>query len=182
MTISTNKNRRIVIALVLVVISLIGLASLYKGFTTLTRGAGSSDWPTTQGVIVSSEIQSISRTRESTRRQRKKFGVRRVKRYTVYRPLVTYRYTVNGQTYTQRNLDVNGSSEYRKQSSAEAILEKYPVGQEVTVYYDPDNPRDALLEPGEDRGSVLLFFVVGMFMLGVAGMIIVNERNVLLGK
>ncbi len=181
MTVHANKTRRISVAIVLVIISLIGVGSLYKGFTTFTRGAGSSDWPTTQGVIVSSEIQSISRTRESTRRQRKKFGVRRVKRYTVYRPLVTYRYTVNGQTYTQRNLDVNGSSEYRKQSSVQAVIEKYAPGREVTVYYNPNDPSDAMLEPGSDGTSVLLFFVLGVFMLGVAGIIAVKEKSTLVG-
>ncbi|MBS0009947.1 MAG: DUF3592 domain-containing protein [Bacteroidales bacterium] len=54
-------------------------------------------------------------------------------------------------------------------NSAKQIQAKYPVGKEVTVWYDPGLPASSALEPGIKTGDILLasiaaiFFLVGIF-------------------
>jgi hypothetical protein len=56
----------------------------------------------------------------------------------------------------------------RLKTYAEAIVARYPVGQMVTVYYTPDDPAKAVLEPGL---SLKAFFTLslGLVFLGVGG-------------
>jgi hypothetical protein len=75
-------------------------------------------------------------------------------------PNVVYTYTVMGQAlrgdHIQPGGDVGGMVAYK-------TIKKYPVGAQVTVYYDPQNPSDSLLErnvPGYVRWLwVALVFV-----------------------
>ncbi len=49
---------------------------------------------------------------------------------------------------------------------AYGIANRYPVGTEATVYYNPDEPGSSVLEQGADRSRVSLFGGTGaLFML-----------------
>lgn len=66
----------------------------------------------------------------------------------VFFPKILYRYKVNGQRYDGDRIyfgDVNRSED---SIEAEIILEKRRPDDEVTVFYDPSNPRRAVLERG----------------------------------
>lgn len=53
---------------------------------------------------------------------------------------------------------------------AEATVARYPVGSFVTVYYDPNRPEQAVLEPGTAGLSVAIAVFAGLVFLGsVAG-------------
>jgi hypothetical protein len=80
-------------------------------------------------------------------------------------PFVEYEYQVGGRKYRCSRVTIG---EKTAGSELEAILGRYPVGAAVTVYYDPVNPSDALLERVlptammvAGGGAVLLFFVGG---------------------
>lgn len=99
-------------------------------FVVQLRGAKASrEWMQTKGIILESRI-----------RQSRKGG---------YRLDVRYRYTVQGEVYVGRNrgygvVDVNFIG--RK------FVNKYREGQGVTVYYCPEKPKRAVLEPGVHWG------------------------------
>ena len=90
-------------------------------------------WPTAQGEVRSSSVLPVHS------------GTDRM-----YRPEILYAFTVGGIEYTgvRRTLFPiqTGGTGY-----AEKIVAQYPVGQRVTVYYDPRNPRESVL----NRGSAL---------------------------
>lgn len=68
---------------------------------------------------------------------------------TNYVPVIVYEYTVDGETYTDNNLYPGRfTREKGSRSSAEDILDQYPVGEEFTVQYNPDNPGQAYLRNG----------------------------------
>jgi hypothetical protein len=50
---------------------------------------------------------------------------------------------------------------------AEAYVSKYPVGKEITVFYEKDNPSFSVLEPEEKDESVLKFFLGGALFITV---------------
>jgi hypothetical protein len=47
---------------------------------------------------------------------------------------------------------------------AKAILNKYPEGSTVTIYYQKDDPANAVLQPGF-KTAVLHFPLMGLFFL-----------------
>ena len=63
-------------------------------------------------------------------------------------PRVTYTYAVNGAPYTSQRISFAAGFPPRE---TDAILSRYPVGQEVTVAHSPNNPAEATLETGSNR-------------------------------
>lgn len=70
-------------------------------------------------------------------------------------PHLLFSYTVAAHTY-QRALEfpsgANSSPEF-----AASYAGKYPVGVKVPVYYNPDQPEQATLEPGLASGDWMIF-------------------------
>lgn len=57
-------------------------------------------------------------------------------------------------------------------TSAQQMIEKYPVGSEITVYVDPKDPSNAVIEPGGDPKYLPLFLTIAGFTLFVGGRVI----------
>lgn len=87
-------------------------------------------WQSTTGTVVMSSVQS------------KHTG----KSYSHY-PVVVYLYQVNGQQYQSQRIKAGEQFlNVRVAGQAEATVQKYPIGSTVTVYYNPSNPTEAVLE------------------------------------
>lgn len=83
-----------------------------------------------------------------------------------------YRYAVDGKTYTgvryhvqERSLKTYAGIEYR-----------YRTGDAITVYVDPDDPGQAVLDVSYLRDSFLALAVLGGFLV-LAGTLFVKERD-----
>jgi hypothetical protein len=74
---------------------------------------------------------------------------------TTFTPVVTYTYVVNGQTL---QCDRVGFSPTRNKK----ILAKYPKGNPVQVFFDPQHPSTAVLEKG---GSTRVMMFVGIAVI-----------------
>ena len=91
---------------------------------------GTSDWNATDGVITESGVDTSSDGEGGT----------------TYCLWVEYQYTYDNETYDG---DVLSFSKDNSCSSwSEDADEDYPAGKEITVYVNPDNPYDAVLETG----------------------------------
>ncbi len=114
-------------------------------------------WQTTRGKITRSEVRS--KQVDDTTREGKK---------TVNYPAVTYEFTVNGRRCTGERISL---AEIIPASDIEPTLERYPVGAEVTVYYNPQKPSQALLERelpvdfGKGLAGVFIFFGGGALLV-----------------
>jgi hypothetical protein len=76
---------------------------------------------------------------------------------------VTYGYEVAGARYTGTKVSIgqmSSSSEY-----AQGILNRYPVGQKVSVHYAPGDPSEAVLETGIHGGTWICLGVGTVFAL-----------------
>ena len=134
-----------------------GLLFLFVGTWNLYRGYSSKNWPTTDGNVVSTEIQTVRR-RDSDRA----FD-------TDYRLLVRYRYVVQGNEYQSHQLRF-GSMVHDEQAAAKEQQKRYPRGKAVEVHYDPDNPSVAVLLPGVGAGgwvAMILGLVNALIGLGL---------------
>jgi hypothetical protein len=60
-------------------------------------------------------------------------------------PFVTYTYDVDGKTYKEGSISP-GDLTIADTENAEKVVARYPRGSVVTVYYNPKNPSQAVLE------------------------------------
>ena len=125
------------------------------------------NWPTTQGEVLESKITShtSSDSGGSSRSRRRDSN-------TTYKPWVLYRYSVEGETL--ENHTVQMMTSYDSRAEAQEVLDRYPIGSTVSVYYKEEEPSKSLLEPGISAESQLvitiftyvpfgLLFIVALF-------------------
>ena len=116
-------------------------------------------WPTVAVEIEFTQIQEqVDENTETNRRT------------WYYQPEVNYRYQVGDHGYTSSQRVFGDKPRYDSRERARAIIEKYPQGQTARVYYNPANPRQAVLEPGK-IGALFGPFFGGIICLGVAWML-----------
>lgn len=86
---------------------------------------------------------------------------------TEYRARVTYEYDVNGETYTSENVFAGfGAAYYQNRTKAEAVLDDYSEGQQVTAFYHSHNPERAYLREADGRAGAFFGTV------GAAGLVL----------
>lgn len=87
-------------------------------------------WSGTMGTVLTSTVQS-KRTGNST---------------STY-PVVVYQYEVNGKSYQSQTIKAGEQFfNVRILGEAQATANRYPVGAQVMVYYNPANPQESALE------------------------------------
>ena len=101
--------------------------AVYKAWKNVQLAKLSTGWPTTTGKVTAAETVKVTFRRQ---------------------PRVTYSYSVNGTPFTSQRISFAGG--YRPKDT-DAILARYPVGQEVSVSYAPENPAEATLETGATK-------------------------------
>jgi hypothetical protein len=114
-------------------------------------------WQSAQGTVTGSRVVGYSFRAGSKGRT-----------VTNYEPFVYYEYQVAETTYHNNRL--NFSSGYFNQQRAKQIAESYPKDLQVTVYYDPEDPYESVLDTRSKRG--IAYLVIG-FILLVLGYIII---------
>jgi hypothetical protein len=135
------------------------------------------DWSSTEGQILSGTMTS---RRERTGRLTRRYSDQDRRYRYRYSSQIACSYTVDGEEYvsTQISLAKNFDARFstfsgRTDAAYEATwLAKYPVGKTVPVYYDPDDPANAVLERDEVWLAYLFFAVAGV--LAIAGLSVLN--------
>ena len=82
-------------------------------------------------------------------------------------PVVYYTYSVEGEVYESKRVKYISSFEYISLEEAEAVLKKYQVNSGITIFYNPDNPRDSVIEPGVHKEN-LVFMIIGLAIFFVS--------------
>ena len=116
-----------------------GAAIFIFGVREWSLAKESSDWPSTDGVIIKSQVSERQSTTGSGSSRRTT---------TVYFADIVYDYTVNDQPFTGTRVSFG---EYSSSNSTHArtVVKQYPVGSTVAVYYRPGEPDYCLLLPGK---------------------------------
>lgn len=121
----------------------------------LIKGLKAKNWPTASGSVVDSQI-TMHYDDDGDR---------------MYGTAITYRYAVDGLDYSgNKRTFVEYSSNNRNR--AENIVAMYAPEMPVQVFYNPEDPEEAVLEPGTNGGMFLVLLVPLIFIgLGVAGLL-----------
>jgi Protein of unknown function (DUF3592) len=119
----------LIIAIGSIIFVLFILNAVFRGviFFMRRKMAAVSQWPSAMGTVLMPTIEQRSSSEDG---------------YTDY-PVVQYSYQVGGQSYQGMKLapgpDVGGSG-------ARKVVARYPTSAQVMVFYNPQNPSDAVLE------------------------------------
>jgi hypothetical protein len=133
----------------------IGVGLLVAGFLLARTPARSDHWPTTTGEVLVSTIDY----RRGNRGGR-----------TPY-PRVTYTYQVEGKPYQSQRIYFGGVI---GGSLMTGVVKKYPAGAQAPVYYNPENPADAVLERSIPMAKLLGF--IGVIQIVTAAALYVMPR------
>jgi Protein of unknown function (DUF3592) len=132
--------------------ALAGLGLLIKGTRDRIKCNRARSWPTAQGRVLDSRLREVRDSEGKT--------------WEVY---ILYEYWVDGQTYRSNVWRMQaGSSSFT--GAAEKAVARYPIGSRVMVYYNPDAPGDAMLEPGK-MGWWMFFGGAAFFITGIFAVI-----------
>ena len=83
-----------------------------------------------------------------------------------YRAALQYNYRVGGKNYESSRIFWGGNEGGQKHMSS--VVETYPAGGSVRVFYDPKNPAEAVLDPIQNTGSrQLVLYALAMVTLGL---------------
>ena len=120
-----------------------GLALFFLFIKTLRFAVSSKNWPRVEGTIVSSDVAEDDEG---------------------YYPAISFSYTVDGVDYTSTSFNPNElvARSIMGKKAAENKIRTLPIGAPIKIYYKPDDPRKAVLEPGVTLGS--FFFLAGAAM------------------
>jgi len=83
-------------------------------------------------------------------------------------PVVDYEFSVGGRTMRGNRISIGEDS---GGANTEATLRRYPVGATVTVFYDPANPKNCVLERGIPEGVGKGLVILVGFVVVFAGVV-----------
>ena len=122
----------------------IGAYIILCGWANLDKAKAARTWRAVEGRIIASRVAVTKGTKGAT----------------FYNPAFIYEYQVEGRIYRGER-QAFGSPTSGEIEEAEEIVARTPPGSRTQVYYDPNYPGDAVLDPTPLTGEYLTFFAVG---------------------
>ena len=112
-----------------VVFSVVGVMFVFIGYFFVKGARKVEKWVETKGVVIDSKVVSHPDLDNNQ---------------AMFAPVITYRFKVGEDEYTSSDYGFIDLS-FDNPRKAERIAKKYPVGKEITVYYNPEKPYKAVL-------------------------------------
>lgn len=148
---SPDPEKRAIVLAVAGGMALLGLFMALPGAWWVIQAQASTSWPTADGKVLRSEVRT-----------------QRTGNTSSHEPLVIYQYQVEGKSY-RRDRPTISRQPSKTTAPAEEVVARYPVGTQVTVYYDAADPATSVLEPGVTLRTAALL-LAGMAFLGFGGL------------
>lgn len=147
---------------------LIGLACGIFGIFFLRDGFASSAWPTADGTVIGTAV------RTSIVGTGRRYAGRRSREYYAE---VTYRYAVDGESYTSSRFAMGETQrKHSERGDALADARRFRTGSTIKVYYDPADPSSAILSPGAGIGAWVPSLIGILFAACGIGLLIAARK------
>ncbi|HKL22795.1 MAG TPA: DUF3592 domain-containing protein [Tichowtungia sp.] len=130
-----------------IIFAAVGIGVLVFGIKIREKGKETLSWTEAPGIVVYSEID---RSRNSDGK-------------TMYSATIEAEYIVGGETYVTDRLNAGGKTSSSSRDSARKVIQRYPKGKTVPVFYNPDDYGDAVLEPGVPLMAHIMMGVGALF-------------------
>jgi hypothetical protein len=138
--------RDMIVALLLIAF---GLLFLKNAGGSVVEGITRANWPTTTGTIVSAKLEE---------------GIYPESMHV----RLSYKYFVNdNKKYVGKYIHTQEEELFGVKQAEEIVRTKYAMGRQVRVYYDPNHPEIAFLEPGPQLVEIFMLFLgLSLFIPG----------------
>ncbi len=131
---------------------------IYTTIKDRQKAAASKNWPSVNAQITLSEVrESQSQDSEGDLR-------------TSYYPYVQYTYQIGGVLYQGDKITFGARKMVYSAKKAAAALASYPLGAQVKAFYNPENPKEAVLEQRSVGSNLMLIFGVFLLMTAVCAL------------
>ena len=136
------------------------------------QASASAQWPTATGTITNSGIVE-ERIEDKKDGDDDKSGLQqRQPRYTLHYCVdLRFAYLVGQRDFVGTNWAWGWTPFYGRRELAEQVTSRYARGQKVTVYYDPEQPDVAVLEPANRQGSLAPLVFAAICAVAGTGML-----------
>ena len=121
-------------------------------FRAVAKAKASETWPTAMGTLTRSEIvveEDSDRDGGTT---------------TWYNPVVAYSYNVAGEAIEGSRIRF-ANMRRGSRKKAEEVLARYRAGDNVTVRYNPEKPKEAVLESQKPGPLYLVMALAGLIFI-----------------
>lgn len=146
-----NTELLLVVGIIVFVFLILNVIFLGIIFFMRRRMAAVRQWPSTMGTVNASYLERRSSSDGGS---------------TNY-PVVQYSYQAGGQSYNGMKIapgpEVGGTG-------AGKVVARYPAGAQVMVFYNPQNPSDAVLET-KAPAQWILWLILIVFDIALCGVI-----------
>jgi len=137
-------------SIILASVALGGIGISIWGWLILQKSRKIEQWPRTPGTIETSNPTSAVND---------------------LLPEIVFSYQLDGKQYQKQFEFPEGT--HPLPEFAKAYNDKYPVGKKVDIFYDPDQPETATLEPGAQGDWMILAMGIAMVIGGVLSLVLV---------
>ena len=127
------------------------LLSLYH-LWLIVRAKSTENWDKTDGLITNSELFEFTSIGDAD---------------STHKPKIEYSYTLNGNEYKSKRIyfGSNIMTSYNKRH-CQKLIEKYPIGTKVIVYFDRLNEKQSVLETGI-KYQIIIGLILGLIITGI---------------
>lgn len=95
---------------------------------------------------------------------------------------IDYQFEVGGKVYTGDTYEVDLSNSYEddlrkevfKESEAKRILKSYPIGSNISIFYNPQSPSTSFIKSGSP--SELYYFIGFSLVIGTIGVLVYTGK------
>lgn len=143
---------------------IVALVFVYLALRASRKASISRSWPATTGKILAAGIEPRTGRSGSSGYS------------TSYYPVVQYEYTVNGQRFLGNRITFGGDVGYGWTGMAQRQIASYVPDSSVAVFYDPNEPGNAVLERTAGTSgkiywlvAILIFVILGVTMVFTSG-------------
>jgi len=134
--------------LIFILLIIVGITIIIFQLRLFYKGLQSKDWESTHGEIISSELETFRFDDESNK---------------TYRAGISFKYEVSGKQYLSNRAFFGDKLQLSFKGPALKLLNKYPVGSRIAVFYNPKNIEESVLENGISF-NVMLLLCIGLVM------------------
>ena len=132
----------------------IGVVLIVQYLRNKQKAQTSTAWPSAPGKITGQKIRIDEIDDDDNSRVR-------------YIPEVHFEYQVDGNLYQGKRLSLGSEPDFPSRQKAEAFLGAYPVESVTTVFYNPENPQEAVLSQGMRKMTASLIIGIVLVVLMV---------------
>jgi hypothetical protein len=132
------------------IFSLSGVVLCIMALYYFRQARESKSWPSTPGIIISSGVCRVADVSDHEETQ--------------FKAEIRYSYTIDQDTYTSNRIRILPNMPTASSVLASKSIATYPMDSPVTVYYNPDRPTQAVLEPGVTV-DLIAFMIIGIALL-----------------